>query len=33
VASFFSNKISWRGLEFQVKRGLLIPVTNGRETK
>jgi ceramide glucosyltransferase len=33
VASFFSNKICWRGLEFQVKRGLLIPVANGRETK
>src|SRR4029077_3342385 len=33
VASFFSNKISWRGLEFHVKRGLLIPVVNGRETK
>jgi ceramide glucosyltransferase len=33
VASFFSNKICWRGLEFQVKRGLLIPLANGRETK
>jgi len=33
VASFFSNKISWRGLEFHVKRGLLIPVVNGREPK
>jgi ceramide glucosyltransferase len=33
VASFFSSRICWRGVEFQVKRGLLIPVTNGRETK
>ncbi len=33
VASFFSDKISWRGLEFQVKQGLLIPLANGRESK
>jgi ceramide glucosyltransferase len=33
VASFFSNKICWRGLEFQVKGGLLIPLANGRDTK
>lgn len=33
VASFFSSRICWRGLEFQVKRGLLIPLANGRETK
>lgn len=33
ILSFFSNKISWRGLEFQVKQGLLIPLANGRETK
>lgn len=33
VASFFSNRICWRGLEFQVKRGLLIPLANGREIK
>ncbi|MGH9712631.1 MAG: glycosyltransferase [Candidatus Acidiferrales bacterium] len=33
IVSFFSNKISWRGLEFQVKQGLLIPIANGRETK
>ena len=26
VASFFSNRICWRGLEFQVKKGLLIPL-------
>lgn len=25
LASFFSDRICWRGLEFQVKRGLLIP--------
>jgi ceramide glucosyltransferase len=26
VASFFSNQISWRGLEFRVKKGILIPL-------
>jgi ceramide glucosyltransferase len=26
VASFFSNKICWRGLEFRVKKGILIPL-------
>lgn len=26
VASFFSSRITWRGLEFRVKKGLLIPV-------
>jgi ceramide glucosyltransferase len=26
IASFFSNRISWRGLEFRVKKGLLIPL-------
>lgn len=26
VASFFSNHICWRGLEFRVKKGLLIPL-------
>jgi ceramide glucosyltransferase len=25
LVSFFSDRICWRGLEFQVKRGLLIP--------
>lgn len=29
VASFFSNRISWRGQQFRVKKGLLIPI---RET-
>jgi ceramide glucosyltransferase len=33
VGSFFSDKISWRGLEYQVKQGLLIPLANGRESK
>lgn len=33
IMSFFSNKISWRGLEFQVKQGLLIPIANGRHSK
>jgi hypothetical protein len=27
VAGFFTNKISWRGLEYRVKKGLLVPVT------
>ena len=26
VASFFSNRISWRGLEFRVEKGQLIPL-------
>jgi ceramide glucosyltransferase len=26
VASFFSNRICWRGLQFRVKKGLLIPL-------
>jgi ceramide glucosyltransferase len=26
VASFFSNKITWRGLAFRVKKGILIPL-------
>jgi hypothetical protein len=26
VASFFSNRISWRGREFLVEKGLLIPL-------
>ncbi len=31
VASFFSNRIRWRGLEFRVKEGLLIPVTDVKD--
>ena len=30
VASFFSNQISWRGLEFQVEKGQLIPLWKSR---
>jgi ceramide glucosyltransferase len=26
IVSFFSNRISWRGLEFRVKKGMLIPI-------
>jgi len=26
VASFFSNRITWRGLEFRVKKGILMPL-------
>jgi ceramide glucosyltransferase len=32
VASFFSDHIRWRGLEFQVKEGLLIPVTDVKDS-
>ena len=32
VASFFSNHIRWRGLEFQVREGLLIPVTDVKDS-
>jgi len=30
VASFFSDRICWRGLEFRVRRGLLIPAKAAR---
>ena len=26
VAGLFSDKISWRGLEYRVKKGILLPV-------
>jgi ceramide glucosyltransferase len=29
LASFFANRISWRGLEFRVQHGLLIPLRQG----
>jgi hypothetical protein len=32
VVSFFSNRISWRGLEFRVKNGLLTPVGSRSQT-
>jgi ceramide glucosyltransferase len=32
VASFFSNRIRWRGLEFRVKEGLLIPGTDAKDS-
>ena len=31
VASFFSNRISWRGLEFKVRQGRLIPIGRSQE--
>lgn len=31
IASFFSNKITWRGLEFRVKKGILIPLNQPLE--
>jgi len=30
LVSFFSNRISWRGLEFRVKKGMLIPIQGTR---
>jgi ceramide glucosyltransferase len=33
VGGFFSNKIHWRGLVFRVKQGLLIPLTNAKNTQ
>jgi len=30
IASFFSNRITWRGLEFRVKKGILIPLEEAR---
>jgi ceramide glucosyltransferase len=27
AAGFFSDKIRWRGLEYRVKKGILVPVT------
>ena len=28
IVGFFTNKVRWRGLEFRVKRGLLVPVAS-----
>jgi len=33
VTSFFSDRISWRGVEFRVQKGLLIPVNDLREQR
>jgi ceramide glucosyltransferase len=30
VAGFFSDRIKWRGLEYRVKNGLLVPVASGK---
>jgi ceramide glucosyltransferase len=32
LASFFSSRFSWRGVEYQVKNGLLIPISEGSES-
>jgi ceramide glucosyltransferase len=32
VAGFFSDKIRWRGLEYRVKKGILVPVKGGHRT-
>jgi ceramide glucosyltransferase len=31
VGGFFSNRITWRGLEYRVKKGLLVPATGGKQ--
>ncbi len=33
VAAFFSDRITWRGVDFHVREGLLVPVTNGKRTR
>lgn len=33
LASFFSDRFYWRGFEYQVKKGLLIPLHKVKETK
>jgi ceramide glucosyltransferase len=33
VAGFFSDKIRWRGLEYRVKKGILVPVEDGHRTE
>jgi ceramide glucosyltransferase len=30
LAGFFSDKIKWRGLQYRVKKGLLLPVAGGK---
>jgi ceramide glucosyltransferase len=30
LASFVSNRIEWRGMEFEIQKGLLVPVTESR---
>jgi ceramide glucosyltransferase len=32
LAGLFSDKIRWRGLEYRVKKGLLVPVTGGKHS-
>jgi ceramide glucosyltransferase len=31
LASFASNRIQWRGLEFTIQKGILVPVHSARE--
>lgn len=33
LASFFSDRFYWRGVEYQVKKGLLIPINKARAAK
>ena len=33
VAGFFSDKIRWRGLEYRVKKGILVPVEGGHRAE
>jgi ceramide glucosyltransferase len=30
LASFVSNRIEWRGMEFEIQKGLLVPVAESR---
>ncbi|MBZ5701194.1 MAG: bacteriohopanetetrol glucosamine biosynthesis glycosyltransferase HpnI [Acidobacteriia bacterium] len=33
IAGFFTSKIRWRGLEFRVRKGLLVPVQDARDAQ
>ena len=31
VAGFFTDRITWRGIAYRVKKGLLVPAGSGKE--
>lgn len=33
LAAFFSDRITWRGVDFHVREGLLVPVATGKRTR
>ncbi|MBZ5539779.1 MAG: hypothetical protein LAN61_04565 [Acidobacteriia bacterium] len=33
IAGFFTSKIRWRGLEFRVQKGLLVPVQDAGDAQ